>query len=270
MSFYYITAVSGESFISKKCQYAIKSLIRTGTPVDDIHVAVNNKQDRSLIKKLVPNIKNIHMLSINTDKYRWQYMSGKRKYAVLKPFAINKIFPNPIPDKYLVLFDGDVLWYKDPAPFLDNKKEKTWFHHGKDLGKRARIDRSQVRMDDYKVLSKWCRNALAYLLVKYKVKEIPVREVCSGFYILHPRDHVDLPLWDIRGCDLISDKFRKNESAGEQCPLNAALCKLKVDWHGGSRFLCLEHEEYFEHFFGDIVWKKRFDRRVKQMKLHLN
>lgn len=265
--FYYVTAGSGEVFIKGKMQYAVRSLMNTGIPYEDIHVIVNNKQDRRIFRTIVPDIKNIYELNENLDKYRWKYMGGKRKYAVMKSAGIHKFFPKPQIDKYLVLFDGDVLWYKNPTQFLAERKDKTWFHHGKGLAKRASIKKENVDVKSLKSLTKWCRPALAYLLHYYGVDVLPDREVCSGFYILHPRDHEDLPKISYEGCRLIADKFSKDGSAGEQCPLNAALCKLKTDWHGGSRFFCPSHEEYFDHFFGDKDWKDKFNKKVKQMGL---
>lgn len=271
MSYSYITCASGEGFIKNKAQYAVRSILDCGISRDEVHVAVNTKDDRSLFRKLVPNLKNIHVLRHNVDKYKWGYMGGKRKYAPLKPAGILKAFPGG-DTKPIIMFDGDVLWYEDPTAFFSSRSSKTWFHHGKGLEKRAgrgknTIRRDQVNMTDLKSLSKWCRYAFAYLLVKYGVDVLPEREVNSGLYILHPRDQVDLPTCDLEGCDILASNktLRKHSSAGEQCSLNAALCKLKTNWHGGSRFFCLDHEKYFDHFFGDIEWKNRFDKKLKML-----
>lgn len=267
--FYYVTMGSGEGFIKNKMQYAVRSLMNANVDSNSIHVIVNSKQDRRFFRNLVPDIKNVYELNEDLDKYKWRYMGGKRKFAVMKSAGIHKVFPKPIADKYLVMFDGDVLWYKNPTEFLSDKKEKTWFHHGKGLNKRASILKHKINVSDVRSVSKWCRPALAYLLVKYGVTEMPDREVCSGFYILHPRDHEVLPKESYNGCRLISNLFTKDGSAGEQCPLNAALCKLKTDWHGGSRFFCPEHVNYFDHFFGDKDWKIKFDTKVKEMRLNV-
>lgn len=265
--FYYVTAASGEGFIKNLVQYAVKSLLLAGVSPSDVHVVGNTEQDCELFKALVPELVNVHKLGENIDVFNWKYMGGKRRYAVLKSASIHKLFPEPIPNKYLVMFDGDVLFYKNPYEFLKDKTDKTWFHHGKGLEKRSKIPRSKVNMKDYKSVAKWCRPAFAYLLVKWGVKKMPEREVNSGFYVLHPRDHSSLPKMSYKGCKIIANKFRKDGSAGEQCPLNAALCKLKVDWSGGSRFFCLDHEEYFDHFFGDKEWKKKFKRKLRELKI---
>lgn len=267
MRYYYVTMASGEGFIRNQAQYAVMSLLNVGISSSDVHIIVNTKKDKKLFRDLVPDVDNLHVLNEDLSAYVWKYMGGKRKYAVLKSAGIHKVFPKPISGRYLVMFDGDVLWYRNPVSFLDTKKDKTWFHHGKGLAKRALIPENKVDVTSYKSLSKWCRPAFAYLLVKYGVRKLPQREVNSGFYILHPRDHEELPKWSYYGCQKISKKFRKDGSAGEQCPLNAALCKLDVDWHGGSRWLCLEHEKYFEHFFGDVEYKKRFRKTIKEMGL---
>lgn len=266
-SLYFVTAGSGEKFITEEMQYAVKSLLRTGVSPDSVYVVVNAKNDRKLIRTLIPEISNLSVLDENLDYYKWRYMGGKRKYAVLKSASIHKIFPNPIEDSGLVLFDGDVLWYSNPTEFLLSKSDKTWFHHGKGLDKRAKISKEKVDIRSFDSVSKWCRKALAYLLVEYGVESLPDREVCSGFYLLHPKDHKSLPKASYEGCRMIADKFIKDDSAGEQCPLNAALCKLNTDWHGGSRFFCPDHIKYFEHFFGDIEWKKRFQQKLKQLEL---
>ena len=270
MKFNYITVATGRDFIKKKVQYAVKSLFAAGISPDDVHVVGNTKDDKKLFNNLVPEIKILHILKANVDKYKWGYMGGKRKYAVLKPISIINIFGRTY-DNPVVMFDGDVLWYKNPTEFLETKADKTWFHHGKGLEKRSvrgnnPIKRKNVDMSSIKSLSRWCRYAFAYLLVKYKVKTLPEREVNSGFYILHPRDS-ELPYVDLEGCDLLANNkvLRNHGSAGEQCPLNAALCKLKTDWTGGSRFFCPEHEEYFDHFFGAIGSKKAFEKKVKKL-----
>lgn len=271
MTFNYITCAAGDKFITQKAQYAVKSLLRAGISPDVINVAVNTKEERSLFRKLVPQIKQFHVLKVDVTKYKWGYMGGKRRYAPLKPIGITRVFPGGDPNP-IVMFDGDVLWYKDPTEFLESKAHMTWFHHGKDLAKRAKIKRQDVDMRDIKSVSQWCRYAFAYLLVKYGVTKIPEREICSGFYILHPNDTKTLPEWDVKGCNILANNkvMKKHDSAGEQCPLNAAMCALDVKWHGGSRFFCPEHVDYFDHFFGDITWKKRFNNRVKKMKLDTN
>ena len=92
--------------------------------------------------------------------------------------------------------------------------------------------------------------------------------VVSGFYILHPNDHEKLLKCTYEGCKIISKMFKSGfgkDSAGEQKPMNAALCKLKIDWHGGSKFFCPEHTKYFEHFFGKLDNKDRFHKKARKI-----
>lgn len=269
--FYYVTAASGESFIKDYTQYAIKSLLKTNVPPDEIHVIGRSKEDIRLIKKLFPYI-NIHQINEDISHVKWKYMGGKRKYAYFKAAAVQKTFPKPIDGKYMVHFDGDVLWYKNPYSFFKTKCDKTWYHHGKDMGKRSKAGKDGLTVHDidvtnYKSLGRWCSQPQAWLMVKWGCKFVPQREVVSGLYLLHPRDHEKLLYWTYKGCQENAKKFAGHEGCGEQKPMNAALAYLEIDWHGGSRFFCPEHEEYFFHFFGAKEMKKDFRKKIKEMKL---
>lgn len=267
--FYYVTVATGEEFIKNYTQYALRSLIKTGVSPDLIYCSVNSKKDRRLIRDLVPEILNIKVINEKYDHVTWSYMKGKRKHSYFKAAAMYKTFPEPVSDKYMICFDGDVLWYKDPTSFFMSKKEKTWFHHGKDLGKRSSIKKNEVNPASYESLCKWVNPAMAYLMHKHKITNIPDREVVAGFYLLHPKDHEVLKL-TYQYVQEIANMFSKGEgadSAGEQKPFNAALCKLNIDWHGGSKFFCPEHEAYFDHFFGAQEAKERFNHKRKEMEL---
>ena len=167
----------------------------------------------------------------------------------------------------MIYFDGDVLWYKNPTLFFDNKCEKTWFHHGKDLGKRAKIRRKHVKLNDINSLSKWISLPAAHLMIKHGAKVLPKREVVAGLYLMHPRDHMRVIKLTYKGCRENCGKFINHEGGGDQKPMNAALSILDIDWHGGSKLLCPDHKEYFDHFFGAKNLKKRFIKKVRKLGL---
>lgn len=265
-NFYYATVATGDDFIKNYTQYALKSLLKTGIPASQIHCSVNDKHDRRVLGSLVPEIENVKVIKENYDHVVWKYMKGKRRYSYFKAAAMYKTFPEPIHGKYLVCFDGDVLWYKNPTEFLMTKKSKTWFHHGKDLQKRCSVLKSKIDPTNYESLSRWVDPAFAHLLIKHNITNLPEREVVAGFYLLHPKDHDVLRL-TYEYVKEIAKMFQKDDSAGEQKPFNAALCTLGVDWHGGSKFFCPEHSEYFDHFFGKKDLKKVFHKKVRKMGL---
>ena len=207
------------------------------------------------------------MIREDLSEVVWKYSKGKRKYSLFKSASLYKVFPNPIKDKFMIYFDGDVLWYKDPAPFFDTKCEKTWFHHGKDLAERSKLKKSQVDVKNIDSLKQWCSEPMAQLMIENNCKFIPDREVVAGLYLLHPRDHVELLKLTYEGCVRNSTRFKKHEGGGDQKPMNAALSILMVDWHGGSRFFCPEHKEYFDHYFGKDDMKQKFWDRAKKLGL---
>lgn len=265
--YYYFTAASGSKFINKFTKYSVGSLLKAGVDASDIHVAINNKEDRKLMKSLLPEITNLHMVNEDLSGVVWKYSKGKRKYSLFKSASLHKTFPKPIEGKYMIYFDGDVLWYKNPSPFFDTVCDKTWFHHGKDLDERSKLKKSQVDIENLDSLKQWCSEPMAYLMVKHGCKKIPDREVVAGLYLLHPRDHEALLKLTYEGCLENSTKFRKHEGGGDQKPTNAALNILEVDWHGGSRFFCPEHTEYFDHYFGKDDMKQKFWNRAKKLGL---
>lgn len=264
--FYYATCGTNEKFLKGQTQYAIKSLLQTGVDPEDVYCMVRKKSEAKLMKKLVPELVNIHPIDIKIDHCVWKYCNGIRKFALFKAGAMSTMFSEPKPDRCLIHFDGDVLWYKNPEPFLESKSEKTWYHHGKDLSKRSKLKAKQVDITDYKSLSKWVSAPCAYLMVAHGAKRLPEREVVSGFYLLHPRDQILLPT-TYQYANENSRKFAHHEGGGEQKPMNAALSVLEIDWHGGSRFFCPEHLEYFDHFFGSKVLKRKMRGQLREMKL---
>jgi hypothetical protein len=270
--FYYVTVASGENFIRTYTAYAVKSLIRTGVPCSGINIVGNTDSDLKLLKELLPGDINFYKLEEDLSIVKWKSFGGKRKYSLLKAAALYKFFGKPIENKYMVYFDGDVLWYKDPTSFLETKCKKTWFHHGKALNKRSEAGRKGLTYRDIDVrnyisLSSWCSEPQAHLMIKFGAKIVPEREVVAGFYLLHPKDHEKVLRMTYEGCLENCDKFLTHEGAGDQKPMNAALAILEIDWHGGSRFFCPEHKEYFDHFFGKKDLKEVFSRKVKEMGL---
>jgi len=265
--FYYVTVAAGHGFISDYSQWAIKSLLKAGISAEDIHFVGRRSRDIKLMQSLVPDLKNVHRVKENIDRAKWKYHGGKRKYSLFKAAALHKTFPKPIKNRCMIYFDGDVLWYKDPTPFFISKCEKTWFHHGKDLAKRSKIKKRRVNINKVKSLAKWISLPAAHLIVKYGATKLPDREVVAGFYLLHPKDHEQVLKLTYKGCLENADKFINHEGGGDQKPMNAALVVLNVDWHGGSKFFCPEHKEYFDHFFGAKNMKTVFARKRKKMKL---
>ena len=266
MEFYYVTVATGEKFINHYSQWAIKSLLKAGITVENIHFVGKEDSDIQLIKKLCPSLINIHQVNEKLGHVKWKYQGGKRKYSLFKSAALYKTFQESRDGKCMIYFDGDVLWYKDPTPFFLTKCEKTWFHHGKSLEKRAKISRNKVKINDVKSLSQWASLPMAHLMVKHGAKKLPEREVVAGFYLLHPRDHGVLKL-TYQYCLENVNQFIGHEGEGDQKPMNAALAVLGTDWHGGSRFLCPEHREYFDHFFGAKDMKTIFNKRRKELGL---
>ena len=265
--YYYVTAASGSKFINKFTKYAVKSLLKAGVDKSEIHISVNDREDKKLINSVLPEIDNIYMIEEDLSGVVWKYSKGRRKYSLFKSASLHKAFPEPIEDRCMIYFDGDVLFYKDPTPFFDTKCDMTWFHHGKDLAERSSLKRKKVDIKNIESLKKWCSEPMAYLMVKHGCRKLPKREVCAGLYLLHPRDHKDVLKMTYDGCVENSDKFRKHEGGGDQKPMNAALNILETDWHGGSRFFCPEHKDYFDHFFGKDNMKEKFLDRAKRMGL---
>lgn len=265
--FYYVTAASGHKFINRYTKYAVNSLLLAGVDSNDIHIAVNNKDDRKYVRESMPYINNIYMIGEDLSGVVWKYSKGKRKYSLFKSASLYKAFQKPIENRYMVYFDGDVLWYKNPDSFFETKCEKTWFHHGKNLAKRSKLKKSQVNIEKIESLREWCSEPMAHLMIKYKCKKVPDREVVAGLYLLHPRDHEAVLKLTYEGCIENSNKFRKHEGGGDQKPMNAALNILEVDWHGGSRFMCPEHTEFFDHYFGKDNMKQKFWKRANDLGL---
>jgi hypothetical protein len=257
--FYYVTAGTTKEFLRQFTFIAVKSLLKAGIDPDDIHVIGNVRQDRKLIKKHLPTV---HRYQVDEDLsgVTWKIFKKKRKYSLFKAAGLHKIFTKPIEGRHMIYFDGDVLFYKNPYPFFETKKNKTWFHHGKNLASphRATIKKKDVDMSSVKSLSKWISLPCADLMVRHKAKVLPDREVVAGLYLMHPRDHEKLLNTTYQFCKENQNKFRMHEGAGDQKPMNAALNVLAVDWHGGSRFDCPEHEQYFDHFFGKQHRKESF------------
>jgi len=273
--FYYVTAASGKEHIINYAQYALKSLIRCGVDIDNIHCIVNNENDFKVVKSLIPELKNIPIVNEKVDHIKWSYVGGKRKFSVFKAAGLHKCFTKPIRNKCMVYFDTDCLFFKEPAAYLKTKSNKTWFHHGKDLKKVSHrrsisgkpLNKSQININDFNSLKQWVSEPAAWCMIKHKAKKLPDKEAVAGFYILHPRDHENLLRLTYENCIEISDKFRNNKDVGDQKPMNAALNILEVDWHGGDRFSCLEHLEYFEHYFGTKSRKKEFYDEIKRLNL---
>jgi len=264
--FYYVTVATGKDFINTYTKYAIRSLIKAGMSPSDIHVVGNGKDDVNLLRNKVPDV-NIYKIKEDLSHVTWTVFSGKRKYSLFKAAALYKVFTKPVPGQCMIYFDGDVLFYKNPTSFFETKCDKTWFHHGKDLAKRASISKDKVDITSFDSLQKWISAPCAHLMVKHGAKRIPDREVVAGFYLLHPRDHEQVLRLTYEYCIENADKFAKHEGAGDQKPMNAALSVANIDWHGGSRFLCPEHKDYFDHFFGKKNMKDEFRRKAKQIGL---
>jgi hypothetical protein len=273
--FYYVTAATGVKHIEAYAQYALKSLIKTRVSILDVHCIVNNEEDKNTIKRLIPKFKNIHTIDEKLDHIRWTAHGGKRKFSVFKSAALHKCFTKPIKNKFMVYFDTDVLFFKNPEKFLRTKCYKTWFHHGKDLetvsvrkNRAGRLmKKEEVDVTNYRILSKWVSQPAAHCMIKHGAKKVPEKEAVAGFYILHPRDHEKLLKLTYENCLEIANKFNTNTDVGDQKPMNAALNTLEIDWHGGNRFECPEHLEYFNHYFGVKSMKKEFNNKIKEVKL---
>jgi hypothetical protein len=268
--YYYFTAASGKKFINKYARISIKSLLKAGISASDIHLAINNDEDKKLVKSILPEITNLYMINEDLSHVVWKYSKGKRKYSLFKSAALHKSFPKPIEGRYMIYFDGDVLFYKDPSPFFDTKCDKTWFHHGKSLKERCPAGKAgrtvdQIDVTSYEDLSQWVSAPQAHLMVKFGAKKVPEYEVVAGLYLLHPRDHEAFLKMTYEGCLENADKFRGHEGGGDQKPTNASLSILDIDWHGGSRFFCPEHKEYFDHYFGKDDMKQKFWDRARKM-----
>lgn len=271
----FFTAAAGENHIKTYAQYALRSLIKTGVPIDDIYVAVNTKGDLKILESLIPQLKNINIVSEKINHIKWKAHRGKRKFSVFKAAALNKTFPKPIKNKCLFYFDTDVLFFKNPISFLMSKSNKTWFHHTKDLEvcsvRKSRAGRkmkkSEVDINNYKLLSMWVSEVAAYCMVKRKAKILPDKEVVAGLYLLHPRDHKVLDM-AYKNCLLVVKKFKNHVDVGDQKPFNAAINTLGIKWQGTDRF-DPEHQKYFYHYFGTKKQKRKFFEDVKKLKLEI-
>ena len=276
--FYYVFAATGEKHIRTYAQFAIKSLIKTGVPIEDINCAVNNKNDYKLLKSLIPELKNIPIVNEDLSKIIWKSHGGNRKFSVFKAAALYKCFGKPIKNKYLVYSDTDVLFFKDPSPFLETKCEKTWYHHGKKIVdfvyRKSRagynMKKNEVNVKDMNSLSKWMSAPAAYCMIKRGGTKIPDVEPVCGFYMLHPRDHEKLLKMTYENCIMISGKFKNHVDVGDQKPNCAAIHTLEIDWHGGDRFSCPEHLKYFNHYFGTKQMKNQFFIDIKKLGLKIN
>ena len=267
MSYYYVTVATKEGFIKKYTRYAVKSLLKAGVKAERIHLVGNTRDDTAHFNKYIPEIKNVSYVGEDISAVKWKSFGGIRKYSLVKAAGLYKSFPNPRGNDCMIYFDGDVLWYNNPDKFFKKYDSKTWFHHGKDLAKRSKLEKEKVDIKDIDSLKKWVSLPCAYLMIEHGATKLPDREVVAGLYLLHPRDHADVLRLTYEYCVENSNKFVNHEGAGDQKPMNAALNILDVDWHGGSRFLCPEHEGYFDHFFGKQDRKKEFWRRAERMGL---
>lgn len=274
MSFYYVTSATGKEFITNYSQYAVRSLIAFGVDPSDVHVIVNKEKDRTLFSSLVPEVKNFYVAGESLGHIGWKYMGGKRKYSLFKAAGLYKFFSEPKEGSKMVYFDGDVLFFKHPEPFLKKYEDKTWFHHGKTnencAYKRTKknIKKEQIKLDNYKSLSDWVSAPCAWLMQKHGAKIVPDLQICAGFYIMHPKDHEAVIRLTYEYCKELANekKFDGHPDVGDQKPMNAALSVLETDFHGGSRFDCPEHEEYFIHYFGSGAQKSSFQDDLKRIK----
>lgn len=265
VDYFYVTVGSGPKYIRDFTKPSVQSLLRSGISCDQIHVVGNTKDDMEMIHEQLPNIKYTYQASQSLNNVKWTSFNFKRRYSYLKSAALSKFFNTYEPYKHMVYFDGDVLWYSNPEPFFDKKCEKTWFHHGKDLQKKASIKRKKVKLGSFKSLKQWCSDPMAYLLAEHGAEYLPSREVVAGLCLLHPNDRKKILKKTFEFCNENKIKFVDHEGAGDQKPMNAALAHLGIDWHGGSKFFCPEHKEYFDHFFGKDKEKEEFWRLAKEM-----
>jgi hypothetical protein len=260
--FNYVTCGTG-SYVGGYTLYAVKSLLKAGLAGECISVIVSNKEESVLFDNLLPKA-NIKIPGIDMGPVR--KLDHKRQGFFFKAASLH-LCTKPEKGKFLVHFDGDVLFFKDPTEFLDRYTEKTWFHHGKSLEKN-RTPRSQINIKDKKMVGGYLGSVPAgYMFVEHGVKKLPEREGNTGMYIMHPHDHEAIYKLTY---DLYIDYMKKFPKCKieDQKVFNTAMCILGTDWHGGSRWLCLDHEEYFNHFIcGD--GKKRFRKLCHKMKLQI-
>lgn len=272
LKLYYLTAATGVRFIKDQAQYALKSLLRW-IPSEDIYCCVNTEADRELVQRKVPELQNVPVLNEPLGHIKWTYMKGKRKYSVFKAAALHKTFPEPVEDSALVYFDGDVLFYKDPTEYLRARAHKTWFHHGKYNAKLAKrrtgktLTPADIDMTSRKSLGQWVSVPCAYLMMRHGSTALPEKQVCAGFFVLHPRDHEVLLRVTYEYCQELAPHFKDSPDVGDQKPMNAAISVHNIDFHGGDRLLCPEHTEVFDHFFGTKAARKAFDDKVRTMGL---
>lgn len=273
--FYYVTAATGEQHIKNVAQYALKSLLKAGISLNDIHCIVNTDKDVIALNKFVPKLTNVCVVNEPLDHIRWKAHKGKRKFSVFKAAGLHKCFTKPLPSRCMVYFDTDVLFFKNPEPFFKTKWQKTWFHHGKILEdvshrrnpKGIRLTKKEINPENYKSLSQWVSAPAAWCMVKHNCTNLPDREAVAGFYILHPSDHEKLLRLTYENCLEIVKSFKNHVDVGDQKPMNAALNILQIDWHGGNRLECQEHLEYFDHYFGTKARKQDFLDAIKKLKL---
>ena len=270
--YYYVTAMSGEPFIRNFGQYAVKSLLKAGVSPKDVHVCVNDKEDKQLVKKLLPEIKqNLHRTREDLSYIKWTYERGKRKYSMFKIGSLVKFFGKPIPKRHMMFFDGDVLFFQNPTKFLKTVDHKTWFHHGKDYIVKAQkkfgITEKDVDVNNYESLSRWVPAPTAYLLLKYGMSHWPKTECVAGLYLMHPKDHERLLKTTYEYTKEIAhlDEFNRHFGAGDQKPMNAAVNVLNIDWHGGGRSKFPECSKYFFHYFGIQDRKDDFHAKAKEL-----
>lgn len=271
-TFYYVACATGEKHILEEAQYSLKSLIKTGVPVEDIYFIVNTEKDKKVIADCISELTNVFVADIDLSIVKWRYMRGRRKFSFFKAASLKKFFAEPKSDRHMVYFDTDVLFFKNPFDFLFKRKDKTWFHHGKINAKVSKkrnngkpIKAKNINMKKKKSLSIWVSEPCAYLMIKHGAKKLPPRQVCAGFYILHPSDHSKLIKTTYKYCKEIVGKFINSPDVGDQKPMNAAISVLDIDYAGGSRFECPEHIEYFNHYFGKKKQKNDFKKKIQEL-----
>lgn len=271
-TFYYVACATGRKHILAEAQCSLKSLIKTGVPVEDIYFIVNTEKDKKVIAGCIPELTNIFIANIDLSIVKWRYMKGRRKFSFFKAASLKKFFAKPKIDRHMVYFDTDVLFFKNPFDFLIRHKDKTWFHHGKineivavKRNKGKPIKAKNIDINKMSSLSIWVSKPCAYLMIKHGATKLPPRQVCAGFYILHPDDHSKLIKTTYKYCKEIAGKFIKSPDVGDQKPMNAAISVLDIDYTGGSRFDCPDHIDYFEHYFGTKGRKRDFYNKIKEI-----
>jgi len=134
-SFEYVTVATGEDYIRSCTVLSVKSLVYSGVKESCIKVIVNSEQESFYFDGILPSssliIADIDMSPVSLFRTRNQGLFFKTR-------GLRKCVPSPQSGKYLVHFDGDVLWFSNPENFLQQYVEKTWFHHGKGLVKEKR------------------------------------------------------------------------------------------------------------------------------------